>query len=159
MPPSKLFEKTATAPDYLAESHTADFPVARSEFAGHAQCPAGRGCQDNETSLSALTKAEIADQVREQVGLNKREAKEFVESFFAEINNALERGESVKLTAFGNFQVRDKVSRPGRNLKTGATVEIPPHRVVTFHPGQKLKDIVELLLPPRATGPTDKLIG
>lgn len=87
-----------------------------------------------------LTKAELVELLFEQVGLNKREAKEILEAFFGEISDALERGESFKLTGFGNFQLRDKVSRPGRNPRTGVEVDIPARRVVTFHASQKLKD-------------------
>lgn len=90
-----------------------------------------------------LTKAELAELVFEHVGLNKREAKDMVEAFFDEVSDALERGESVKLTSFGNFQVRDKVSRPGRNPKTGVQVKIPARRVVTFHASQKLKIVAD----------------
>ena len=71
-----------------------------------------------------LTKAELADTLFEKVGLNKREAKDMVETFFDEIRNALERGESVKLSGFGNFQLRDKPQRPGRNPKTGQLVKV-----------------------------------
>ncbi|NLJ63723.1 MAG: integration host factor subunit alpha [Alcaligenaceae bacterium] len=90
-----------------------------------------------------LTKAELTDFIFEQVGLNKREAKELVDAFFAEISAALERGEEVKLSGFGNFQVRDKSSRPGRNPKTGEPIPISARRVVTFHASQKLKSAVE----------------
>jgi integration host factor subunit alpha len=79
----------------------------------------------------------------EQVGLNKREAKDMVETFFDEIRNALERGEAVKLSGFGNFQLRDKPQRPGRNPKTGEEIPITARRVVTFHASQKLKAMVE----------------
>jgi integration host factor subunit alpha len=82
----------------------------------------------------SLTKAEIADRLFEEVGLNKREAKEFVDAYFEAIKAALEGGENVKLSGFGNFQLRDKNQRPGRN---------PKRRVVTFRPGQKLRARVE----------------
>ena len=90
-----------------------------------------------------LTKAELADLLFEKVGLNKREAKDMVEAFFEEIRGALERGESVKLSGFGNFQLRDKPQRPGRNPKTGEEITISARRVVTFHASQKLKAMVE----------------
>ena len=80
-----------------------------------------------------LTKAELADMLFEKVGLNKREAKDMVETFFEEIRLALENGESVKLSGFGNFQLRDKPQRPGRNPKTGEEIPITARRVVTFH--------------------------
>ena len=90
-----------------------------------------------------LTKAELADMLFEKVGLNKREAKDMVESYFEEIRAQLERGESVKLSGFGNFQLRNKPQRPGRNPKTGEDIPISARRVVTFHPSQKLKSLVE----------------
>jgi integration host factor subunit alpha len=90
-----------------------------------------------------LTKAELADLLFEKVGLNKREAKDMVEAFFEEIRIALENGESVKLSGFGNFQLRDKPQRPGRNPKTGEEIPITARRVVTFHASQKLKALVE----------------
>ncbi len=96
-----------------------------------------------EKELPTLTKAELAELLFEQVGLNKREAKDMVETFFDEIRNALERGESVKLSGFGNFQLRDKPQRPGRNPKTGQEIPITARRVVTFHASQKLKSMVE----------------
>ena len=92
-----------------------------------------------------LTKAELADLMFEKVGLNKREAKDMVESFFEEIRIALERGEMVKLSGFGNFQLRDKPTRPGRNPKTGEEIAITARRVVTFHASQKLKAAVARL--------------
>ena len=85
----------------------------------------------------------IRDLLFEKVGLNKREAKDMVEAFFEEIRGALERGESVKLSGFGNFQLRDKPQRPGRNPKTGEEIPISARRVVTFHASQKLKAMVE----------------
>lgn len=90
-----------------------------------------------------LTKAELADLLFEKVGLNKREAKDLVDTFFEEIRIALEKGDSVKLSGFGNFQVRDKKQRPGRNPKTGEEIPISARRVVTFHASQKLKSLVE----------------
>lgn len=90
-----------------------------------------------------LTKAELAELLFVQVGLNKREAKEMVEAFFEEIRHSLEQGELVKLSGFGNFAVRDKASRPGRNPKTGETVAIAARRVVTFHASPKFKSIVD----------------
>lgn len=96
-----------------------------------------------EQELPTLTKAELAEMLFEQVGLNKREAKDMVETFFDEIRDALERGEEVKLSGFGNFQLRDKPQRPGRNPKTGEEIPITARRVVTFHASQKLKSMVE----------------
>jgi integration host factor subunit alpha len=91
----------------------------------------------------ALTKADMAERLFEEVGLNKREAKDLVEGFFEEIRHALESGTAVKLSGFGNFDLRDKNQRPGRNPKTGEEIPISARRVVTFRPGQKLKTRVE----------------
>ena len=91
----------------------------------------------------ALTKADMAERLFEQLGLNKREAKELVEVFFEEIRTSLEQGEQVKLSGFGNFDLRDKNQRPGRNPKTGEEIPITARRVVTFRPGQKLKARVD----------------
>ena len=93
--------------------------------------------------MGALTKAEMADQLFEELGLNKREAKEIVEAFFEEIRLSLDSIEQVKISGFGNFDLRDKRSRPGRNPKTGQDIPISARRVVTFKPGQKLKARVE----------------
>jgi integration host factor subunit alpha len=91
----------------------------------------------------ALTKAAITDRLFEEVGLNKREAKEMVDLFFEEIRLVLETGEQVKLSGFGNFDLRDKCERPGRNPKTGKEIPITARRVVTFRPDQKLRARVE----------------
>ena len=91
----------------------------------------------------ALTKAEMAEHLFEELGLNKREAKDMVEMFFEEIRLSLENGRQVKLSGFGNFDLRDKSQRPGRNPKTGEEIPISARRVVTFRPGQKLKARVE----------------
>lgn len=91
----------------------------------------------------ALTKADMAEKLFEELGLNKREAKELVEQFFEEIRSALENGSQVKLSGFGNFDLREKSERPGRNPKTGEEIPISARRVVTFRSGQKLKARVE----------------
>lgn len=91
----------------------------------------------------ALTKAELSDRLFDEVGLNKREAKEFVDFFFESLRASLESGEQVKLSGFGNFDLRAKNQRPGRNPKTGEEIPISARRVVTFRPGQKLKSRVE----------------
>lgn len=94
--------------------------------------------------MNAVTKAEIAEHLSEKLGLmNKREAKDFVDMFFEKIREALEDGEQVKLSGFGNFDLRDKTPRPGRNPKTGEEVTVTARRVVTFKAGQKLKSKVE----------------
>jgi len=91
----------------------------------------------------ALTKAEIAEALFDQLGLNKREARELVDLFFEELRASLSTGEQVKLSGFGNFDLRDKNQRPGRNPKTGEEIPITARRVVTFHASQKLKALVE----------------
>ena len=96
-----------------------------------------------ERKSMTLTKAELADLLFEKVGLNKREAKDMVDSFYEEVRAALQNGDGVKLSGFGNFQLRDKPQRPGRNPKTGKEVQITARRVVTFHASQKLKAMVE----------------
>jgi len=85
----------------------------------------------------------MVENLFEELGLNKREAKELVEVFFEEVRLALEEGEEVKLSGFGNFILRDKSQRPGRNPKTGEEIPITARRVVRFRPGQKLKSRVE----------------
>ena len=92
---------------------------------------------------NALTKAQMADRLFDELGLNKREAKEIVEVFFEKVRASLECNEHVKLSGFGNFDLRDKSQRPGRNPKTGEEIPITARRVVTFRPGQKLKQRVE----------------
>ena len=90
----------------------------------------------------SLTKAELANSLCDTLGLSKNEAKNLVDNFFEDICLALERGEPVKLSGFGNFELKDKGARPGRNPKTGEEVMISPRRVVTFKQGQKLKTII-----------------
>ncbi len=93
--------------------------------------------------MGAVTKAELAENLFNELGLNKREAKEFVEDFFEEICDTLESGKGVKLSGFGNFMLRQKSPRPGRNPRTGEEVTVSARRVVIFRPGQKLKERVE----------------
>jgi len=92
------------------------------------------------TTDKTITKADLADHLCEKVGLNKREAKEFVDLFFEELRTALISEESIKLTGFGNFDVRRKSERPGRNPKTGQQIPVTARKVVTFHASQKLKE-------------------
>ncbi|MFA9487583.1 MULTISPECIES: integration host factor subunit alpha [unclassified Mannheimia] len=91
----------------------------------------------------ALTKIEIAENLIEKLDLEKRVAKQFVELFFEEIRVSLEKGEEVKLSGFGNFSLREKKARPGRNPKTGENVAVSARRVVIFKASQKLRDRVE----------------
>ncbi len=93
--------------------------------------------------MVTLTKADMVEHLYDELGLNKREAKDLVEMFFAEIRESLGKGENVKLSGFGNFMLRDKAQRPGRNPKTGEDIPVEARRVVTFRPGQKLKQRVE----------------
>jgi integration host factor, alpha subunit len=93
--------------------------------------------------IMTLTKADIADRLADKFDIDRQEAKVLVELFFEEIRVALEKGEPVKLSGFGNFAVRDKNSRPGRNPKTGESVDISARRVVTFRPGIKFRERIE----------------
>ncbi len=91
----------------------------------------------------ALTKADMAKSLFNEMGLNKKEARELVDLFFEELEASLADGEQIRLGGFGNFYLRDKNERPGRNPKTGEKVPVPARRVVTFRPGQKLKARVQ----------------
>ncbi|MFN4263741.1 MAG: integration host factor subunit alpha [Thioalkalivibrionaceae bacterium] len=93
--------------------------------------------------MATITKAELALALYDELGLNKRESKEFVEAFFEEISRALESGDNVKLSGFGHFILRDKSERPGRNPKTGEEIPVSARRVVTFRLGQHLKERVD----------------
>lgn len=92
---------------------------------------------------TSLTKADLTELLYDQVGVNKREAKDIVDGFFNQISAVLVEGEAVRISGFGNFQLRDKAARPGRNPKTGDLIPISARRVVTFHASQKLKETVE----------------
>ena len=89
-----------------------------------------------------VTKMELANLLFDELGLNKREAKEFVELFFEEIRSALENGDNVKFSGFGSFSVRDKPQRPGRNPRTGEEIPVSARRVVTYKASQRIKDRV-----------------
>jgi integration host factor subunit alpha len=89
-----------------------------------------------------VTRADLAQAVAYALGLPKHEAVVLTEQVLTEICDTLERGENVKLSGFGNFVVREKAERIGRNPKTGEEVPIEPRRVVTFTPSYKLKDHV-----------------
>ena len=136
----------------MNDVNTAEFPSFLAADLNRAVLEAQARSQAAK-NLPTLTKAELAELLFEQVGLNKREAKDMVETFFEEIRNALERGEAVKLSGFGNFQLRDKPQRPGRNPKTGEEIPITARRVVTFHASQKLKGLVESRQPDPGCAP------
>lgn len=103
----------------------------------------------------ALTKADISEHLFNVLGFNKREAKDLVELFFEEIRICLENGEMVKLSGYGNFVLRDKGERPGRNPKTGEEIPISARRVVTFRAGHKLKSRVENYVETQESKPDD----
>ena len=90
-----------------------------------------------------LTKADLAELLFERLGLNKRESKDMVEAFFEIIHDTLVNGGDVKLSGFGNFNIRRKAPRPGRNPRTGESIPIKARHVVTFHASHKLKAIVQ----------------
>lgn len=95
-----------------------------------------------------LTKAELAEMLFDRLGLNKRESKDMVEAFFEIVHGSLLQGQDVKLSGFGNFNVRRKAPRPGRNPRTGESIPIKARQVVTFHPSLKLKAMVQGDVPP-----------
>ena len=90
-----------------------------------------------------LTKAELSELLFDRLGLNKRESKDMVEAFFDIVHATLARGDDVKLSGFGNFNIRRKASRPGRNPRTGESIPIAARNVVTFHASHKLKALVQ----------------
>ena len=95
-----------------------------------------------------LTKAELAELLFERLGLNKRESKDMVEAFFDLIHATLVSGDDVKMSGFGNFNIRRKAPRPGRNPRTGEAIPIKARNVVTFHASHKLKGVVQGDIPP-----------
>ena len=90
-----------------------------------------------------LTKAELSELLFDNLGLNKRESKDMVEAFFDILHEALVSGQDIKLTSFGNFNIRRKAPRPGRNPRTGEAIPITARNVVTFHASHKLKSLVQ----------------
>ena len=102
------------------------------------------------SSLEAptLTKADLAELLFDRLGLNKRESKDMVEAFFEIVHEALVIGQDVKLSGYGNFNIRRKAPRPGRNPRTGESIPIKARNVVTFHASHKLKSIVQGDAPP-----------
>lgn len=91
----------------------------------------------------ALTKAQLADLLFDQIGLNKRESKDMIDAFFDLVTTSLVNGTDVKISSFGNFQIRTKAPRPGRNPRTGEPIPIKARRVVTFHASHKLKEQIQ----------------
>ncbi|MFD2298456.1 integration host factor subunit alpha [Paracidovorax citrulli] len=91
----------------------------------------------------ALTKAQLAELLFDQIGLNKRESKDMIDAFFDLIAQRLVDGQDVKISGFGNFQIRTKAPRPGRNPRTGEAIPIQARRVVTFHASTKLKEQIQ----------------
>jgi integration host factor subunit alpha len=91
----------------------------------------------------ALTKAQLSELLFEQIGLNKRESKDMIDAFFDLISDSLVEGQDVKISGFGNFQIRTKAPRPGRNPRTGEAIPIQARRVVTFHASHKLKEQIQ----------------
>ncbi|MFT6590190.1 MAG: integration host factor subunit alpha [Rhodoferax sp.] len=97
---------------------------------------------------STLTKAQLAELLFDKVGLSKRESKDTIDAFFELISDRLVEGDDVKISSFGNFQIRTKAPRPGRNPRTGEAIPIKARRVVTFHASLKLKEQLQPIAPP-----------
>ena len=97
----------------------------------------------DDLETPALSKAQLADLLFEHIGLNKRESKDMVDAFFDLIVESLVQGDDVKISGFGNFQIRTKAPRPGRNPRTGEAIPIGARRVVTFHASHKLKEQIQ----------------
>ncbi len=93
--------------------------------------------------MAALTKADISERLVDELGMSRQSARELVDIFFEEMRRLLEMNQSIKLSGFGNFDLRNKKQRPGRNPKTGEEVPVSARRVVTFKSGQKLRKKIE----------------
>jgi integration host factor subunit alpha len=128
-----------------------DVPDSASDEAGRdpgAEQAAARALAASRVQLPTLetptlTKAELAELLFERLGLNKRESKDMVEAFFDLIHGTLVAGADVKMSGFGNFNIRRKAPRPGRNPRTGESIPIKARNVVTFHASHKLKGVVQ----------------
>jgi len=107
----------------------------------------------------ALTKAHLAELLFEQIGLNKRESKDMVEAFFELLSGSLIEGNDVKISGFGNFQIRVKAPRPGRNPRTGEAIPIGARRVATFHASAKLKDQIQASVAEDSVGAVEWTVG
>jgi integration host factor subunit alpha len=116
-------------------------------MAARDDAPAPRALQPTLVTPT-LTKAELAELLFERLGLNKRESKDMVEAFFDLIHATLLAGDDVKMSGFGNFNIRRKAPRPGRNPRTGEAIPIKARHVVTFHASHKLKGVVQGDTPP-----------
>ena len=128
------------APNAVANDPRADDTAARALAASRVQLPT--------LETPTLTKAELAELLFERLGLNKRESKDMVEAFFDLIHGTLVAGADVKMSGFGNFNIRRKAPRPGRNPRTGESIPIKARNVVTFHASHKLKGVVQGDIPP-----------
>ncbi len=116
--------------------------------APHRDDAVGRRLALPTLETPTLTKAELAELLFERLGLNKRESKDMVEAFFDLIHATLVSGDDVKMSGFGNFNIRRKAPRPGRNPRTGEAIPIKARNVVTFHASHKLKGVVQGDIPP-----------
>jgi integration host factor subunit alpha len=126
-----------------------DIPAARPRpGAADEEPPASPGLALDSLDSSTLTKAELAELLFDRLGLNKRESKDMVEAFFEIVHGTLVGGQDVKLSGFGNFHIRRKAPRPGRNPRTGEAIPIKARNVVTFHASHKLKAVVQGDAPP-----------
>ncbi len=125
----------AGTPDKPGREPGAELAAARALAASRVQLPT--------LETPTLTKAELAELLFERLGLNKRESKDMVEAFFDLVHHTLVEGADVKMSGFGNFNIRRKAPRPGRNPRTGESIPIKARNVVTFHASHKLKGVVQ----------------
>ena len=127
----------------MATTPVPDERVDRNDDVELVDIRHGRRVQLPTLETPTLTKAELAELLFERLGLNKRESKDMVEAFFELVQTTLVSGEDVKMSGFGNFNIRRKAPRPGRNPRTGESIPIKARNVVTFHASPKLKGVVQ----------------